>query len=168
MSASDTSDINKRIEELSKTIPRLHWGRLRFIGSLRSLSVSFVIGLVLALPELIGTNIKEYIKTPQVLWPMVIFVIGIGLAYLSYEIFCPVIIKKFHSLADFYQHQLGIKKLQIETYPDDPYKADLVHVSEHYIKLLSQKTVARWVTAMFYVVGFLSLLYLLISFYQSI
>ena len=168
MGTANSDDIESKISELSQTIPRMHWGRLRFIGSIRNLSVSFLLGLILALPELIGTDIKEYLKAPQILWPMVIFALGIGLAYLAYEIFCPAIVKKFESLSDFYQHQLSIKKLQIETYPKDPFHADMLHVSEQYINLLRQKPAARWLTALLYVVGFVSLIYLLVGFYQSI
>jgi len=161
-------DIEKKISDLAKTIPKLHWGRLRFIGSLRTLIVSYIAGLAVALPDLIGTDLKQYIKNPQILLPMIVFVAGVALAYLFYEFFCPTIVKRYENLPDFYEHQLNIKKLQIETYPSDPFKADLMHVAEHYIKALGKYRVARYITITLYIISFLALLFLLVRLYRAL
>lgn len=161
-------DPDKELNQLKKTIPYLHWGRLRFIGNIRNLTVSFVIGFVLAVPDLIGTDVIKYLKNPQLMGALVVFITSIGLAYLFYEFFCPPIIKKFESLADFYEHQLSIKKLQLETYPKDSFEANLQHVAEHYIQNLGKYFIARWITLLLYITGFGSLIYLIGRFYNLV
>lgn len=166
MSDANPDDVEKRIDALIETMPRFHWGRLRFIGNLRTLVVSYVIGLAVALPDLLGSDLKQYIKNPELLVPMIVFVIGVGLAYLCYELFCPTIVKRFENLPDFYEHQLNIKKIQMETYPNDPFKADLMHVAQHYIEALDEKYPARYLAIALYLIGFLSLLLLHIRLYR--
>ncbi|RIK32637.1 MAG: hypothetical protein DCC56_02150 [Anaerolineae bacterium] len=168
MKTPKQEDFDKELDRLRKTIPRVHWGRLRFIGNVRNLSVSIMIGLALALPDLIGTDLVKYLKNPQLINSLLVFITANGLAYLFYEIFCPPIIKKFESLADFYEHQLNIKKLQLETYPKDPFEANLQHVAKHYIRNLGQYNIARWITLILYIVGFGALIYLLGHFYDLI
>lgn len=157
--------VEEKIAELRKTIPKLHWGRLRFVGSLRVLSVSYVLGLAVALPNLVGTGVTSYLTSPCILWPMASYVGGVSLANLFYHLFCPAIVQKFENLSDFYEHQLGIKKLQMETYPSDPFVANLLHVSEHYIKALGSRAAARVVSLGLYIASFLALLFFAYSLY---
>lgn len=157
------NDVERKIKALRETLPRLHWGRLRFLGKLRTLVLSYVVGIVVLLPDLIGTDsFTQFLEQPQIIWPVVTFVISIGLAYLSYEYFCPVIIKRFDNLSEFYEHQLNIKKLQLETYPNDPFKADMLHVAENYIASLGERRIARYFTLLFYAIGFIALLFLVV------
>jgi hypothetical protein len=162
------SDINARIAELRKTIPILHWGRLRFIGSLRTLSVSYIVGAAVALPRLAGTDdLRIYLDDPQIMGSLIAFVVGVSLGNLVYDLFCPVIVKKFESLVIYYENQLRIKRLQLETYPDDPFEASLLHVAEHYIGDLGSRPAARLICLALYVTGFLALLYFAYSVYTT-
>jgi hypothetical protein len=159
-------NIEKELEKLYSGISRLHWGRLRFIGSFRVLSVSYIIGAAVALPKLLGQDsISSYLHNPYIIGPLAVFVLGAGLGNLLYELFCPAIIKKFENLAVFYENQLRIKKIQNETYPHDPFKANLLHVGQEYIKELGSGAAARFLAFGLYVVSFLALLFLAVSLY---
>lgn len=158
MTVTEPETIEEKIASLRKTIPKLHWGRLRFIGSLRVLSVSYIIGIAVALPNIIEADITQYLLNPWIVWPIIIFLVGVSVANLFYYLFCPAIVRKFESLSDFYEHQLGIKKLQMETYSSDPFHANLLHVSEQYIKALGNRGAARIATFTLYIVSFLALL----------
>jgi hypothetical protein len=159
-------DIEKELLSLNSQLSRWHWGRLRFIGNLRVLSVSYIIGAAVALPKLLGQeDILDYLHNPYIIWPLGIFVVGVSLGNLIYELFCPVIIKKFENLPVFYENQLRIKKIQKETYPGDPFNASLLHVGREYIKELGSGAVARFLALGLYVVSALALLFLAVSLY---
>ena len=159
-------NVENELEKLYSRISRLHWGRLRFIGSFRVLSVSYIIGAAVALPKLLGQDsISSYLHNPYIIGPLAVFVLGAGLGNLLYELFCPAIIKKFENLAVFYENQLRIKKIQNETYPHDPFKANLLHVGQEYIKELGSGAAARFLAFGLYLVSFLALLFLAVSLY---
>jgi hypothetical protein len=159
-------DVEKELESLYSQTSRLHWGRLRFIGSLRVLSVSYIIGAAVALPKLLGKqDILSFLHNPYIICPLAIFMVGVSLGNLLYELFCPVIIKKFESLAVFYENQLRIKKIQQETYPNDPFHANLLHVGREYINKLGSGRVARLLALALYIISFLALLFLAVSLY---
>lgn len=158
-------DVKAKIKELRKTIPLLHWGCLRFVGSLRVLSVSYIIGAIVALLNLIGTDLTVYLRNTKILLSITIYVVFISLANLIYYFFCPVIIKKFENLPDFYEHQLNIKRLQLDTYPSDPFDANLLHVAEHYITALGSSWGARVISLVLFVIGFIALIFFAVNLY---
>ncbi len=155
-----------QLEELRRGIPALHWGRLRFIGSLRVLSISYIIGAAVALPKLLGEDdLLSFLHNPYIIGPLAIFVVGVGLGNLIYELFCPATVKKFESLAVFYETQLKIKKIQMETYPQDPFEANLLHVAGSYIEDLGSFQAARGLAFGLYVASLAALLFLAVSLY---
>ena len=160
--------VEQSIRARQAKVPKLNWNRLRFIGSLRVLILSYIVGLVAALPNLIGTELREHISNPTFLWLLILFVSGFGLAYLFYELFCPPVLKKFENLPDFYEHQLTIKKLQQEAYPADPFDADLLHVASQYYADQGRRPPARYLTLAFYLVGFAAFLFLHLVLYKAI
>jgi len=155
-------DVENELKKLYKNLPFLNWARLRFIGNLRVLTISYIIGIFLALPKTLGTEISAYLRHPWIIWPLVLFVICVGLGNVIYELACPVIVKKFESPAVFYENQLRIKKLQKETYPDDPFDASLYHVGTAYYDDLKTYPPLRWCACILYGIGLLALLFLLI------
>ncbi len=160
----------KTIKELNKKTPWLHWGRLRFIGSIRVISVMSFLGAGIAagfsLPQLAQKNINDILSQPPVIWSFFFFIISLLIANLIFHIYCPPIVKKFESLADFYMHQLQIKKNQMETYPDDPFDASLSHVSKEYIKNLSIKVCVRWTSLLLFIFSILCLMFFIFNVYQ--
>jgi hypothetical protein len=162
-----TADFDRTVMKLMETIPKIHWGRLRFIGSVRTLSLSFLISLATALPDLRNFDPAPLMRDSHIALSFVGFIIGFGLANLCYEIYCPAIIRRFESLPDFYQHQLTIKQLQMATYANDPFEAGLLHVTQSYVSALKERTLARYVTLSLYVLGFVAFVAFLVLVYGS-
>lgn len=159
------------IRRLSKKTPKLHCGKLRFIGSIRVLSVLPFFGAIfsasMSLPQLKEINIYNILSNQSIIWTFFGFISSLLIAYLINYIYCPVIIKKFLSLSDFYMHQITIKKCQMETYPDDDFDPSLLHVSKHYLKELSVKPCARWLSLTMLIVSIIFLFSFLVVFYLS-
>lgn len=148
MTENTKANDEKEIRALYKNTPFLSWGKLRFVGSVRVLSVMSFVGACIAaglsLPQLSQVNIRNIISNPVIVWSFLGFFISLLLANLIHYLFCPVIIRKFASLSDFYMHQINIKKCQLDTYPEDQFDASLLHVSRQYIKDLAENSCARW------------------------
>lgn len=168
MSTPSKKDIDKELEELKKKTPLLNWGKLRFVGSLRILSVVPFVGAgivaVLNLPQFSQVNAKLLLEDVWTIGALFAFLILLFSANVLYHIFCPPVIKRFESLADLYQQQLSIKKSQMETYPDDIFKADLKHVAEFYVEQLGIFWLSRWACILLFVFSLVSLFYFLYKF----
>lgn len=168
MSGNKNNSDEKLIRALYKKAPLLHWGKLRFVGSIRVLSVMSFFGASIAaglsLPQLSQININDIISSTIVVWSFIAFIMCLLFANLTYFIFCPAIIRKFASLSDFYMHQINIKKCQLETYPDDKFDADMIHVSKQYIKDLSANNCARRLSVSLFIASIIFLLVFVISF----
>lgn len=152
-----------KIKKILKEVSLFHWGKLRFIGSLRLLSVIPVIGVgiisILNLPHFKDVKVGVLLTDTWTGGALIIFVIGLFLSHMIYHIFCPPIVRKFDGAADFYHHQLQIKKSQLETYPDDEFHADLNHIAIHYKDNLNKSAFARWVSLLLLFFSFTSLGY---------
>lgn len=163
-------DIDTKIRDLHRKTPFFHWGKLRFIGSIRVLSVISFIGAILAaglsLPQLKQINASDLLSDSYIVWSFIFFIISLLLVNLIYYIFCPSIIKKFLSLSDFYMHQINIKKCQQETYPDDPFDASLEHVSKQYISDLSTGKYARLALKSFFTISLIFLIMFVYNVYK--
>ncbi len=159
----------KKIRALYKKTPFLNWGKLRFIGSVRVLSVMSFVGACIAaglsLPQLSQINIRNIISNPVIVWSFLGFFISLLLANLIHYIFCPAIIRKFTSLSDFYMHQINIKKCQIDTYPEDQFDGSLLHVSKQYIKDLAANTCARWASLFLFFASLIFFIFFVVNSY---
>jgi hypothetical protein len=162
----DTATPAAALDEILNKVPRLHWGRVRFIGNLRTLVVGYMLAVAIALPDLVGTDLRRYLKDPPFIWLLVASAFGLGLAFLIYELSCPAVVRRFEKLADFYETQLRIKKLQIDTYPSDPFEASLLHCAKHYVDSLQRHRAAMYLSILSYSVGFLALFLLVIRLYH--
>jgi hypothetical protein len=60
---------------------------------------------------------------------------------------------------------LKIKKIQMETYPQDYFEANLVHVANSYIQGLGRFWVARALACVLYAISLLALMFLILSLY---
>ena len=168
-----SEDFDGKIEQLKKELPVLHWGRIRFIGSLRIVSLIPFVGAsviaILRLPQFSTVNAKRLLQDAATLYALMAFLISLYSAYIIYHIFCPPMIRKFESLAELYREQLAIKKAQKETYPSDDEKfiANLDHVTETYAYNLKNKPFARW-SALFLFVFSLISLYLFLAKFRAL
>lgn len=168
MPNSSQEDIDKVIEELKKKCSVVNWGRLRFIGSLRILSVIPFVGAgivtILGLPQFSSVNAKKLLEDIWIIGSLMTFLISLFSANVIYHIACPPVIKKFETLADLYREQLLIKKSQMETYPNDKFEADLLHITKFYFENLSKCWVARWGSLLLFSLSLIALFCFLYNF----
>lgn len=161
-------DIEEKLEEKKKKLPFWHWGRLRFIGSLKILSIIPFVGAgivaLLGLPQFENASAKKLLEDLWMLYSLLAFLVLLFSANIFYHMSCPNMIKKFESLADLYRDQLLIKKSQLDVCPKDEFQADLNHVLESYSANLIKYKWARRTSLLLFVFSIMSLFYFLIQF----
>lgn len=138
----------------------LNWWRLRSVGNLKVLKVSYFV--LFAAPVLSKyESIATYLGLS--IWLIVIAFFAslcLALANLIYDIACPTVIKRFDSPNDLYKEMLEIKNLSAHLYPDDGFDASLKHCKASYMNLSTAKPFWGLVCALFYNVA--GLLFLMI------
>ncbi|MFQ1701689.1 hypothetical protein ACJ5NV_13965 [Loktanella agnita] len=111
---------------------RVNWWGLRSVGSIPALKVSY---LVLFLVPVTA----RYDAVTEALglynWVMIASFFSslcLAVANLIYDIFCPVIVKRFASPNDMYFEMLKIKEKSASLYPQDKFDACLEHCQKSY------------------------------------
>ena len=110
-----------------------NWWSLRSVGNLVVLKVSYP---VLALTPFISeykeiSKLLHLYNNPITLAAFFASLL-LALANLLYDVFCPVIIKRFDSPNTLYKEMLDIKIRSLIAYPNAPFDADLDHCNKAY------------------------------------
>lgn len=109
-----------------------NWWRLRPVGNLKALKVSYA---VLFLAPLLSQydSIARYLGISTGVVTASFFAsLFLALANLLYDVFCPTIIKRFDSPNDLYHEMLTIKEKSAALYPADRFDASRAHCMRAY------------------------------------
>jgi hypothetical protein len=107
------------------------WWHLRVLGDIKALKVSYV--ALAVIPMVAESRLLSWVGGDKgVLFGVFFGSLSLALANLLYDIFCPVVVKRFASPNDFYHQMLEIRDLSARLYPDDPFRANLEHCKKRY------------------------------------
>jgi hypothetical protein len=116
-----------------------HWNKLRVVGNLYILKISYA--ALIIMPWMANHYwLFGLLKIP--LWNYVAAYfasLSLAMANLLYDLFCPIIVKRFASPADLYKGMLDIKISSASCYPEDNYNASLEHCITAYNEAVSDK-----------------------------
>jgi hypothetical protein len=120
---------------------RVNWWRLRPVGSLLILKVSYPILVVT--PYLAKyKEIAEYLGLYNWIVLTAFFAsVSLALANFVYDVFCPLLVKRFDSPNTLYKEMLQIKQLSSHLYPTDKFDASLEHCRKAYIDSAAAKPI---------------------------
>jgi hypothetical protein len=131
-----------------------NWWSLRSVGNLSVLKVSY--------PALILTPyISEYkelsewlhINNNKIMLSAFFAGLSLAIANLLYDVFCPVIVKRFDSPNTMYRTMLEIKQLSRVAEPYDKFDASLEHCTTSYNRFAEANAVAGCGCAVFYMIS---------------
>lgn len=126
------------------------WHYLRPVGNLAVLKISYI--TLIVIPALSGNRLVNLIKTDSRILFFTFFAnLFLALANFVYDVWCPVLIKRFSSPNDLYEKMLEIRKLSVELYPHDNFKADFVHCENKLIKDTISKPILRWLCSLLFI-----------------
>ncbi|MGP6088554.1 hypothetical protein [Antarctobacter jejuensis] len=113
---------------------RVNWISLKPAGNILLLRVSYF-SLLLA-PFLTKNGFFSQIAGVSRGDLLILYFSSIFLAAanLLFDIFCPVVIRRFESANDLYLKMLEIKDLSAKHYPRDDFQADLQHCKEKFVR----------------------------------
>lgn len=137
---------------------RLKWRSLRSIGSNPLFKVSY---LALATIPIISKIItyfnleSEYLFFAALYFGSLFFALG----NLTYDLFCPVIIKRFESANDLYDKMLEITAKQKTYYPDDDWDGSYEHSVSAYNQFNLSRPFFCHLSASLYFIGLVLLIY---------
>jgi hypothetical protein len=138
---------------------RVNWFALRPLGHFPLLKVSYL--ALIAIP-LISHVPRLFNFAGPYFFPAAYFGnLSLALASLLYDIFCPIIIKRFASANDLYSQMLDITAKQQNLYPDDQWVGNLDHSLTAYRREATSKPLLAYVCLAFYLIGFACLGYLI-------
>lgn len=101
------------------------------LGNIKALKVSYV--ALAVVPIVAESRLLSWVGGDKsVLFAVFFGSLFLALANLLYDIFCPVIVKRFASPNDFYKAMLEIRDLSDRLYPNDDFKAFLAHCGKRY------------------------------------
>jgi len=131
-----------------------NWWNLRSVGNLLVLKVSYP---VLALTPFIS-QYRELSKFLHVYNNKITLVAFFGSLFLAsanllYDVFCPVIVKRFDSPNTTYKEMLDIKLRSIIAQPDDTFDASLEHCKRAYNRFSESSRVLGSVCAICYLLA---------------
>lgn len=131
----------------------MNWWKLRSVGNLYVLKVSYVILIVSPLLTK-SEHITRFLDIePWLLAILFLASFSLALANLVYDIWCPIIIKRFPSPNDLYARMLEIKKLALWIYPDDDFKASLNHCKSAYETQSKSRWAARLACTLLFLIS---------------
>ena len=131
----------------------MNWWKLRSVGNLYVLKVSYV---VLIIAPLLSKHeqITRFLDIQSWLLAVLFLAsLSLALANLVYDIWCPIIIKRFPSPNDLYARMLEIKKLTLWLYPEDQFDASLAHCRSAYEAQSKSRWAARWVCTILFLIS---------------
>lgn len=135
----------------------MNWWQLRSVGNLWVLKISY---LALAIIPLIAKTSIEGGRIVAVLGLEIWFLsvvffasLSLALANLLYDIFCPVVVKRFASPNDLYAAMLEIRKVSIELYRGADFRADLKHCTDAYKEYSVSRKPARVACSVAYILS---------------
>src|SRR5262245_38504155 len=105
----------------------MNWWKLRSVGNLKVLKVSYVVLVVIPLLSHYQKVIDFLGFKPWFLAAVFFGSLFLALANLVYDVACPTIVKRFASGNDLYEKMLSIKEKSAALYPTDTFDASLGH-----------------------------------------
>jgi hypothetical protein len=128
----------------------INWWSLRPVGNLFILKVSYP--ALILIPFI--SKYEEFAKLIGLYnWIILASFFGslsLALANLLYDIFCPVLVKKFDSPNTLYKEMLHIKLDSLKCYPHDNFDATIDHCKDAYNGFSESKPVLGMACAMLY------------------
>lgn len=131
----------------------MNWWKLRSVGNLYVLKVSY---LVLLIAPLLSKHeaIAQTLGLAQWLVATLFTAsFSLAIANLAYDIWCPTIIKRFASPNDLYARMLEIRELSTRLYPGDTFDASLNHCTTAYESASQSRSLARWICTVLFILS---------------
>ena len=145
-----------------KTAPRITWWSLRPVGKFPLFKASYL--ALLAVPLITKLIALFNIQTNPLFFAALYFGnLSLALGNLLFDLFCPVLIKRFESPNDLYNQMLEITAKQQKCYPDDEWIGAINHSWAAYENQNLSRSAPRYLSAVFYGLGFLMLSYVIVE-----
>lgn len=137
---------------------RVKWRTLRSIGSNPLFKVSY---LALATIPIISKIITYFNLESEYLFFAALYFGSLFFAFgnLIYDLFCPIVIKRFESPNDLYDKMLDITAKQKIHYPEDEWNGSYEHSVSAYNKFNLSKPFFCHLSALLYFIGIVLLVY---------
>jgi len=138
---------------------KIYWFFLRPFGQFPLLKVSYI--ALVAIP--LASHFPPVFRFGgPYFFPALYFGnLMVALASLLYDIFCPIIIKRFASRNDLYDKMLDIAAKQQQLYPADNWIGTLQHSDEAYKGAAMSGPIKAFLCFLFYLLGFVLLGYVI-------
>jgi len=134
----------------------MNWWKLRAVGNLKLLKVSYVVLGVIPLLSHYDKVVVRLGFKPWFLGAVFFASLFLALANLIYDIACPTIVKRFASPNDLYSEMLAIKEKSQKLYLTDKFDASHEHCISAYTNAANANPGARYLClALFLSAGFL-------------
>lgn len=155
------SVINESTQE-KKTAPWITWWSLRPVGKFPLFKVSYL--ALLAVPLISKLIALFNIQTNPLFFAALYFGnLSLALGNLLFDLFCPVLIKRFESPNDLYNQMLDITDKQQKCYPDDEWIGSISHSWAAYENQNLSRSIPCYLSAVLYGLGFLMLSYVIVE-----
>lgn len=128
----------------------MNWWTLRAVGNLYVLKVSYAVLLIAPFLSKHEQLTRFLDMPPWLVATLFLASLFLALANLIYDIWCPIIIKRFPSGNDLYFKMLEIKKLSWWLYPNDNFDASKDHCLTAYKNESDSRWFARWLCTGFF------------------
>ena len=129
----------------------MRWDRLRAVGNLRVLKVSYVVWAVIPFISQQGWLVTAMGLSTWQLAEVYFASIFLAAANLVYDLACPPIVKRFASPNDLYSKMLEMRELSVRLYPEDHFEGSLSHCKNAYNEKRKSAPIPRCACAVLFV-----------------